>query len=91
MTLIEGRIDKQDIIEKFDSLASNFSEMEYSNLDVYMLRRAKLAMNWGKRLVPGDSIVELGCGNGQLLILLAKQEFKCIGVDISPKMIETSS
>ena len=55
MTFKEDTINKQKVIQKFDSLSSGFSEREYSNLNEYMQRRARLAINWGKRLEPEES------------------------------------
>jgi ubiquinone/menaquinone biosynthesis C-methylase UbiE len=86
----DTKINKRKAVQKFNSLAPAFSEREYANLDEYMKRRLKLAINWGKKLEPGDSVLELGCGDGHLLSLFAKRGYKCIGVDISPKMIEAA-
>lgn len=39
-------------------------------------------------VAPGDRVVDLGCGSGQLTLPLARQGAVVTGVDISPKMVE---
>lgn len=39
--------------------------------------------------VDGKSVVDLGCGNGQLSLPLARGGARVLAVDISPRMIET--
>lgn len=47
----------------------------------------KLITDWVK---PGSRVLDLGCGNGQLLEHLAKEKNTCgIGVDINPEHITT--
>jgi SAM-dependent methyltransferase len=39
--------------------------------------------------VAGKSVLEIGCGRGSLLTTLAKdQQCRCVGVDLSPEMIQ---
>lgn len=44
-----------------------------------------------KRIKKGDSILDVGCGIGRVLIPLAKGPYKVTGIDISTKMIELCS
>ena len=77
----------QDVASKFDSLAEGFAENSYANLDFYMKRRLFTTTTWGKALSPGDSVMELGCGDGYLARLFVEHGLHYCGVDISPKMI----
>jgi 2-polyprenyl-3-methyl-5-hydroxy-6-metoxy-1,4-benzoquinol methylase len=37
---------------------------------------------------PGDMVIDLGCGNGQISIPLARQGAEVLGIDVSPAMAE---
>ncbi len=37
---------------------------------------------------PGDMVIDLGCGNGQISVPLAKQGAEVLGVDVSPAMAD---
>lgn len=73
--------------EKYDRLAEGFSENEYANLDYYMQRRFEIIRSWGESMKPGDSVLELGCGDGYLARILAGYGLEYSGVDLSPEMI----
>ncbi len=73
---------------KFTRASRSWSEREYKNVDGMMQRRADIVRHWGAALLPGDRILELGCGDGALSCLLASQGFDVTGVDISEGMIE---
>jgi 2-polyprenyl-3-methyl-5-hydroxy-6-metoxy-1,4-benzoquinol methylase len=77
----------EDLVSKYDGIAERFAEGSYANLDFYMERRFIIATTWGKALSAGDSILELGCGDGYLARLLAEHGLRYRGVDMSPKMI----
>lgn len=80
--------DKALTAEKFTALSSGWSEKEYSDPLAFMSRRAALIRHWGVALQPGDRLLELGCGDGALSCLLARQGFEVTGLDISRGMIE---
>jgi len=53
--------------------------------------------DWGKRVVefvllpkPGERILDLGCGNGDVTRLIADAGCNVVGIDSSPEMIETA-
>lgn len=81
---------RNDIKAKYDRLAEGFAEKSYANLQFYMYRRFVLAVTWGTPLQRGDSVLELGCGDGYLAYLFTKNGFQYLGIDISPKMVETA-
>jgi len=61
-----------DLVTKYDRLAEKFAEREYANLRFYMQRRLTIATTWGRPLEPGDSVLELGCGDGYLAQLFVQ-------------------
>ena len=80
----------KEIPLKHDLPSSKFSEHYYADVSSYMGRRVELIETWGLSLLPGDSILELGCGDGFLLGLLAERGFTCYGLDYSEGMVEAS-
>lgn len=76
--------------EKYSKLALDFSEKSYVNLEELMNHRLDLVLRWGCPLLPGDRVLELGCGDGYLGCLLAKRGIRYWGVDIAPRMIEAA-
>jgi SAM-dependent methyltransferase len=76
-----------ELASKYDGLAEGFAESSYMNLVFYMERRVLLATNWGSPLSPGDSVIELGCGDGYLARLFASRGLRYFGVDVSPGMV----
>ncbi|MBG0832603.1 class I SAM-dependent methyltransferase [Planomonospora sp. ID67723] len=56
------------------------------------LRDPRVRAAWGRRLrawLPEDpsDVLDLGCGTGSLMLLLAEQGHRPLGVDLSPRMI----
>lgn len=41
-------------------------------------------------LKPGDTLLELGCGDGRILVEAAKQGIKCVGYEINPLLVLTA-
>ncbi|HJU56726.1 MAG TPA: class I SAM-dependent methyltransferase [Pyrinomonadaceae bacterium] len=80
--------DKALTAEKFTALSRGWSEHKYGDPAAFMKRRAALVRHWGTALRPGDRLLELGCGDGALSCLLAREGFEVTGVDISRGMIE---
>lgn len=78
------------LVEKYDHLAEGFAEKSYANLKFDMHRRFILAVTWGTPLQSGDSVLELGCGDGYLACLFVRNGFQYLGIDVSPKMIEVA-
>src|ERR1700746_790327 len=76
-----------DLANKYDRIAAGFAERSYANLHFYMQRRFDVATSWGKTLSAGDSVLELGCGDGYLARLFAGHGLRYCGVDMSSKMI----
>jgi SAM-dependent methyltransferase len=77
----------EHLVKKYDLIADGFAERTYANLHSDMYRRFIIATTWGAPLPPGDSVLELGCGDGYLAQLFVRQGLRYRGVDISPKMV----
>ncbi|HET8579917.1 MAG TPA: class I SAM-dependent methyltransferase [Nitrospiraceae bacterium] len=75
------------VLTKYDRLADQFAERSYANLAFYMHRQLEIATSWGPPVRPGDSILELGCGDGYLAQLFLQYGVRYRGVDVSPQMI----
>jgi len=77
----------EHLLKKYDQIAEGFAEHSYANLHFDMHRRFFIATTWGGSLQPGDSILELGCGDGYLAQLFVQNDLRYRGVDISPQMV----
>lgn len=75
------------LAEKYDRAADGFAENTYANLKFDMHRRLTIVTKWGIPLQRGDSVLEVGCGDGYLAQLLVQHGLNYHGADISPKMV----
>jgi len=78
------------LAEKYSKLAQGFTEGSYANPEEMMRRRAEVILSWGKFLRTGDSVLELGCGDGSLAHWLVREELRYTGTDLAPGMIEAA-
>jgi SAM-dependent methyltransferase len=76
-----------DIVHKFERLADGFADRNAANTDFYYRRRFLISTAWGKGLKPGDSVLELGCGDGYLAQMFVRYGLIYRGVDVSPNMV----
>ena len=77
--------------EKYDRIAGGFAERSWANLEFDMHHRLAISTAWGPRLDAGDSVLEVGCGDGFLAQLLIQQGLEYQGLDISPGMVAADS
>jgi SAM-dependent methyltransferase len=71
--------------EKYGSKARDWTEAAYADADAYLAHRAELVRTLGPPLRPGDTVLDLACGDGGLADFLPDQRY--LGVDASPEMI----
>jgi len=78
------------LAEKYTKLAQGFTESSYANPAEMMRRRAEVILSWGKFLQAGDSVLELGCGDGSLAHWLVREGLRYTGTDLASGMIEAA-
>jgi SAM-dependent methyltransferase len=72
---------------KYDPQAERWSERAYADAETYLAHRAELVVSLGPPLEPGDTVLDLACGDGGLADFLpAGIAYR--GVDASEAMVE---
>jgi SAM-dependent methyltransferase len=77
--------DQRASTEKYGPQAEGWSEDAYADADAYLTHRAELVLRLGPELRPGDTILDLACGDGGLAEHLHGLDYR--GVDASPEMV----
>jgi SAM-dependent methyltransferase len=72
--------------EKYRGKAGGWSEEQYADARAYLAHRADLIRSLGPRLEPGDTVLDLACGDGGLADFL--DGLRYVGVDANDEMIE---
>ena len=65
----------------------SWTETAYADPHEYLAHRAELILSLGPRLEPGDTLLDLACGDGGLAEHLPGISYR--GVDASPEMVES--
>jgi SAM-dependent methyltransferase len=71
--------------EKYGEQAERWSDDAYADAEAYLAHRAELIVSLGPVLVPGDSVLDLACGDAGLAAHLPGLRY--VGVDASPQMV----
>lgn len=82
-----------DLRDKYDLIAADFSEREYADPYHYNRRKAWIAVHkgTGEPLRPGDSLLDLGCGDGIVAEIFAREfGLHVTGVDFSAEMVRVA-
>jgi SAM-dependent methyltransferase len=66
----------------------SWTETAYADPDAYLAHRAELILSLGPRLEPGDTLLDLACGDGGLAEHLPGIRYR--GVDASPEMVASA-
>jgi len=74
---------------KYDAQAERWSETAYADPATYLAHRARLVFSVGPPLEPGDTVLDLACGDGGLADHL--QAVRYSGVDASPDMVRAAT
>ncbi len=74
--------------DKYAHAAEGWSDDAYADASAYLARRAELVRTLGPALAPGDTVLDLACGDGGLADFLPEQRYA--GVDASPEMVEAA-
>ena len=70
---------------KYAPQAEGWTDDAYADAAAYLAHRAELIVALGPSLEPGDSVLDLACGDGGLADHLPGLEY--LGVDASPEMV----
>lgn len=87
---LDGTVPAVSHVEKFDRLSSTFSERDYADPTRYPARRAQVIVELAPRSQDGDTLVDLGCGDGNMAAPFAAFGLRYLGIDASPGMIEVA-
>jgi SAM-dependent methyltransferase len=74
--------------DKYAHAAEQWSEAQYADSAAYLKQRAELIVSLGPRLQPGDTVLDLACGDGGLADFL--RPFDYLGVDASEAMVRAA-
>jgi len=72
---------------KYDRQAEAWTEKSYADAARYLARRAELIATLGPSLEPGDTVVDLACGDAGLAEPLLERGLRYLGVDASEEMV----
>jgi SAM-dependent methyltransferase len=70
---------------KYADKAADWTDAQYADPSGYLAHRAQLVRELGPRLEPGDTVLDLACGDGGLAAFLPGVAYR--GVDGSPEMV----
>jgi hypothetical protein len=76
--------------EKYDPQADSWTEEAYADPAGYLTHRAELIVGLHPPLVPGDTVLDLACGDAGLAEPLLARGLRYIGVDLSAPMVEAA-
>ena len=72
-------------MNQYDRAAERWSEEAYADPRAYLAHRADLVRTLGPTLLPGDTLLDLACGDGGLAAFLPGIRYR--GVDASAEMV----
>jgi SAM-dependent methyltransferase len=73
-------------MSKYAGIADRWTESQYADPRGYLAHRAELVVALGPRLLPGDTVLDLACGDGGLADFL--DGLRYVGVDANDEMVE---
>ena len=76
--------------DKYDVAAEAWSDEQYADSAAYLGHRADLVIALGPPLQPGDTVLDLACGDAGLAESLLAAGMRYIGVDLSRPMVEAA-
>jgi SAM-dependent methyltransferase len=77
--------------EKYRDHAERWTEEAYADPAGYLRRRAAVVVSLGPPLGPGDTVLDLACGDGGLAEPLLARGLRYVGVDLSDEMVAAAS
>ena len=77
----------KDTTAKYREAAAGWSEGQYADPSSYLGHRADLIVSLGPPLQPGDTVLDLACGDAGLADHLLPRGLRYLGVDASEPMV----
>jgi SAM-dependent methyltransferase len=77
----------KDTTAKYRDAAAGWSEGQYADPSAYLGHRADLVVALGPRLQPGDTVLDLACGDAGLADHLVLRGLRYLGVDATEPMV----
>ncbi len=75
-------------MSKYAPKAAGWTEREYADAHAYLAHRAEVIRTLGPRLEPGDTVLDLACGDAGLAAHLPEQRY--VGIDSTPEMVDAA-
>jgi SAM-dependent methyltransferase len=76
--------------DQYARRATDWTESAYADVGAYLDHRAELIVSLGRKLAPGDEVLDLACGDGGLGEALLARGLRYRGVDATPEMVEAA-
>ncbi|MET0939462.1 MAG: class I SAM-dependent methyltransferase [Gaiellaceae bacterium] len=76
--------------QKYDPQAEGWTEDAYADPSGYLAHRAELIISRHPKLQPGDTVLDLACGDAGLAEPLLARGLRYAGVDLSAPMVEAA-
>ncbi len=76
--------------DKYDVAAAGWSDEQYADSESYLRHRTELIVALGPLLEPGDSVLDLACGDAGLAEPLLAAGLRYLGVDLSQPMVDAA-
>jgi SAM-dependent methyltransferase len=76
--------------QKYDPQAEGWTEQAYADPSGYLAHRAELIISRDPKLQPGDTVLDLACGDAGLGEQLLARGLRYVGVDLSGPMVEAA-
>lgn len=76
--------------DQYARQAAEWTEAAYADVGAYLDHRAELIVSLGPRLQPGDTVLDLACGDGGLGEALLARGVGYHGVDATPEMVDAA-
>lgn len=73
--------------DQYERTANRWSETQYADAESYLRHRADLLVALGPRLRPGDTVLDLACGDGGLGVFVQEHGLRYRGVDSTSAMV----
>jgi hypothetical protein len=74
--------------DQYARQAEEWTERAYADVTAYLEHRAELIVSLGPRLVAGEEVLDLACGDAGLGEALLARGLRYRGVDSTPEMVE---